>query len=103
MHNAIITKEDARLILQAQTGRSFPTAELVVLHTDDLLDMLGNYREEYAYFGDLAVQSFDPFVASALLQYAKHVGGTADTFTINAAVGVVPKGSICELKQQLFE
>ena len=94
MHNAIITKEDARLILQAQTGRSFPTAELVTLHTDDLVDMIGVYREEYAYFGDLVVQSYLPFGSSVILQNVKATSANKDTFTIASGTGVDPKGSI---------
>ncbi len=54
-HN--VTKEDARKLVQAETGLAFPYDEIVVVHPDDFNSLVSVLNPGSVYFGDIVVQS----------------------------------------------
>ena len=93
MHRHNVTKEDARKLVQAETGIAFPFDEIVVIHPGDFYDMIGGVNEGIVYYGDIVVQSYLPFATSATLQLIKS-GLNKTTLEIPATLEQNPTGSV---------
>lgn len=90
-HN--VTKEDARKLIQAETGLAYPFDEIVVVHPNDFYALVSVANPASVYYGDIVVQSYLPFATSVTLQLTKS-GLNKTTLEIQAILEQNPKGSV---------
>ena len=80
-----------------------------MLDQQTLEDMVGSTRNEAIYFGDLCLESADPFLAEIRLVNTHRLGGQDNTVLVQSTggTGMPPSdamvGILCEVKQQLGE
>jgi flagellar assembly factor FliW len=91
MNRNVISKEDARNVVQGMTGKLFPVDEIIIIHPADFLEIEYQPDPPSVYFGNIVIESYSTDLTQIILKLQNAGGKT--TFNLFGPGTLNPVGS----------